>query len=109
MAGDHADGLKVRMIAAFCGVDTSFGSNMRDGFRPASKQSSACNIGNPEEEDQRKPGSAVPLVTAQSRNFLLPNPDPSLLVGCGRHTNSFNVVWHITVLHKAATVLQAKY
>ena len=99
MAGDHADDLKVSMIAALFGVDTSFSSKMHDGLRLASKQSGACNIGNPEEEDQRKPGSAVPLASAQSRNYLLPNPDPSLLVGCGRHTNSFNVVWHRRVLH----------
>ena len=109
MAGDHADGLKVSMIAALFGVDTSFGSKMHDGLRLASKQSGACNIGNPTEEDQRKPRGAVPLATAQSRNYLLPNADPSLLLGCGRHTNYFNVVWHITVLHKAATVLQAKH
>lgn len=99
MAGDHADDLKVSMIAALFGVDTSFSSKMHDGLRLASKQSGACNIGNPTEEDQKKTRGAVPLVTAQSRNYLLPNPDPSLLVGCGRHTNSFNAVWQITVLH----------
>ena len=121
---------KVGMITTLSGGGAGLGTDVRDGFMLAIKQSGRDDIEVVIEDDQRKPDVAVqladkmvqsekvdvltgiiwsnlamaviPSVTAQGKIYLSPNAGPSALAGKGCNENYFNVAWQNDNLHEAA-------
>lgn len=122
--------LKVGMITTLSGGGAGLGTDVRDGFLLAVKQSGNTEIEVIVEDDQRKPDIAVqladkmiqsekvdvltgiifsnlamavvPSAVAQDKFYLSPNAGPSALAGKGCHPNYFNVAWQNDNLHEAA-------
>ena len=117
-------------MTTLTGGGAGLGTDIRDGFMLAVKQSGNDNIEVVVEDDQRKPEIAVqladkfiqsekvdiltgivfsnlamavvPAATAQGKFYISPNAGPAQLAGKGCHKNYFNVAWQNDNLHEAA-------
>ena len=130
MADGHGGTVKIGLMTTLTGGGAGLGTDIRDGFMLAVKQSGNDNIEVVVEDDQRKPEIAVqladkfiqsekvdiltgivfsnlamavvPAATAQGKFYISPNAGPAQLAGKGCHKNYFNVAWQNDNLHEAA-------
>ena len=124
-----AEPVKIGMITTLSGGGAGLGTDVRDGFLLAIKQSGNKDIEVVIEDDAMKPELAVqiadkmiqsdkvdivtgiiwsnlamavvPNAVAQGKFYLSPNAGPSALAGAKCNENYFNVAWQNDNLHEA--------
>ncbi|HSF94391.1 MAG TPA: ABC transporter substrate-binding protein [Thermohalobaculum sp.] len=129
LAGAAAADVKVGMITTLSGPGAHLGTDARDGFLLALKQSGRTDVEVIVKDDGLKPDlgkqasdeliqkdkvdlltgiifsnvalAVVPAALREGVFYLSPNAGPSLLAGAGCHKNYFNVAWQNDDLHAA--------